>query len=76
MTPRLFMNNPEYVKYVHLLKQLHRLISEGKGDTEEADALRDEMDTPWHSLSKEEIDRVNSLAADLYTPGDPDETSS
>jgi hypothetical protein len=64
-TPR-FMDNPQYAEYVRLLKALHRRIAEDKDD-DEADALRDEMDAPWYSLSEEEIERVDGLAADLYT---------
>lgn len=64
-TPR-FMSNPQYAEYVRLLKALHRRIAEDKDD-DEADALRDEMDAPWYSLSEEELERVNGLAADLYT---------
>jgi tetratricopeptide (TPR) repeat protein len=67
MTAPRFMNNPEYVKSVLLLKQLHRMIVEGRGDTDEADAVRDEMDAPWYALSEEEVARVDRLGADLYT---------
>src|SRR4051794_25408915 len=67
MTAPRFMDNPEYVKYVGLLKQLHRMIATGKGDSDEADALRDEMDGPWSALSADEIARINRLGADLYT---------
>jgi hypothetical protein len=52
---------------VLLLKQLHRLIAEGRGDTGEADAVRDGMDAPWNALSEAEIARLNRLGADLYT---------
>lgn len=61
-----FINNPYYLEYESLLKDLHRLISDGKGDTEEADAVRDRMDTPEQHLSREEINRLNGLSADLY----------
>jgi tetratricopeptide (TPR) repeat protein len=66
MTAPRFMNNPQYAEYVRLLKALHRRLAEDKDD-DEADALRDEMDGPWYSLSEEEIARVDGLAADLYT---------
>jgi len=66
MTAPRFMNNPQYAEYVRLLKALHRRIAEDKDD-DEADALRDEMDAPWYSLSEEEIERVDGLSADLYT---------
>ena len=39
-----FAANPYYVACEEQLKKLHGLIAEGKGDTEEADALREELD--------------------------------
>lgn len=66
MSAPTFMNNPNYVEYVRLLRQLHRLIAEGN-DGDEADALRDDMDAPWYALSEEEIARIRGLSADLYT---------
>ena len=61
-----FADNPNYVQYESMLKDLHRLIAEGKGDSDEADALREAMDVPWRALSSEEIDRLNRLSSDLY----------
>src|SRR5579871_6740661 len=61
-----FAENPNYVRSESLLKDLHRLIAEGKGDSDEADTLRDAMDIPWRTLSREEIDRLNGLSSDLY----------
>jgi hypothetical protein len=61
-----FWDNPYYVEYETLLKKLHRLMAEGKGDSEEADAVRDEMDRPERELSREELARLNGLSADLY----------
>lgn len=58
--------NPEYIAYEKLLIELHRLIADGKGDDEEAEAVRDAMDTPWYRLSREEDDRMSGLSADLY----------
>ncbi len=61
-----FVDNPDYVTYERLLIELHHLIGEGKGDDEEAEALRDQMDDPWYKLSPEEDDRLGGLSADLY----------
>ncbi|HKI35140.1 MAG TPA: hypothetical protein VKA46_25005 [Gemmataceae bacterium] len=69
MSAATFMNNPNYVEYVRLLRQLHRLIAEGN-DGDEGDALRDDMDAPWYALSEEEIARIRGLSADLYTLDD------
>jgi tetratricopeptide (TPR) repeat protein len=61
-----FADNPYYVEYEALLKRLHRMIAEGRGDSDEADALRDEMDRPERQLSYEEMERLGGLSADLY----------
>ena len=61
-----FADNPFYVQYEALLEELHRLIAAGKGNEDEADAVRDEMDAPEQKLSQEEIMRLNGLSADLY----------
>ena len=60
-----------YREYVRLLRNLHALIAQGKGDSDEADRLRDLMDDPWYQMSPEEIRRVRGLSADLYTLVDP-----
>jgi len=61
-----FADNPLYVQYEALLKELHRLIAAGKGSEDEADAVRDEMDGPEQGLTQKEIMRLNGLSADLY----------
>ena len=53
-----FADNPDYVTYKRLLTELDRLIAEGKGDDEEAEAVRDRMDGPWYRLSSEEIEHI------------------
>jgi tetratricopeptide (TPR) repeat protein len=60
-----------YREYVKLLKELHSLIAQDRGDSEEADRLRDLMDDPWDRMSPEEIQRVRGLSADLYSLVDP-----
>ena len=54
-----------FVQYVGLLTQLHELVRQGKGDTPEADALRDQMDEPWGHLTEEEIAQARLLSADM-----------
>lgn len=56
----------QLASYVNLLVQLHRLIVAGKGDSEEADELRDRMDAPWTRMSEPEVRLTNNLAEDLY----------
>ena len=62
----LFASNPYYVKHEAQLTQLHHLMEKGKGDSEEADAVRDQMELSWWRLTEEEQDRVGGLSADLY----------
>lgn len=67
MAANVYLDNPNVAAYVRLLVELHRLIAAGKGDDEEADLLRDQMDVPWHHLSRAELALVDGLSADLYT---------
>jgi tetratricopeptide (TPR) repeat protein len=61
-----FADNPNYVRYETLLRKLHLLDVKGRGDAEEADQLRDEMDAPYRGLTSEEVARIRGLSADLY----------
>jgi hypothetical protein len=56
--------SPHFLEYIALLRQLRGLISDGKGESEEAERLRDRMDAPWLQLTAEEIARIDTLAAD------------
>jgi hypothetical protein len=49
-----------------LLLELHCLIGEGRGDTDQADRLRDEMDPLWDQLDERERDRIGGLSEDLH----------
>lgn len=65
-----FHDNPDYLESVRLLKDLHFLMLNGKGDEEAADRIREAMDAPWHRLSPAEMARIRGLSADLYTLGE------
>ena len=54
-----------YREYVRLLLGLHGLFVEGKGESPEADALRDRMDAAWEKLDHEQVEGVAGLASDL-----------
>lgn len=54
-------------EYSRLLLRLHDLIAEGKGDDEEAEAVRDEMDDPWYAMTERERERMAGLSEDLYS---------
>jgi tetratricopeptide (TPR) repeat protein len=59
-------DNPHFRDYEHLVHRLHRLIAARKGDTDEAGAVRDEMEEAWRHLSAEELRRLDGLLGDLY----------
>jgi tetratricopeptide (TPR) repeat protein len=57
---------PPALVYARLLILLHRLIGQGLGDSEEAEATADQMDSSWYALSAQEQTRMRGLAADLH----------
>src|SRR5438034_643962 len=59
------------IEYVDRLVRLHRLIAAGQGDSDAAEAVRDEMDLPWRKMSEREIALARDLSIDLYTISDP-----
>jgi len=60
------MSKEAYEQYEKLLRELHELIAQGKGETDEADEIRDRMDRPWHALTLEEQERLSQLSEELY----------
>lgn len=54
-----------YERYAACVRALHRLFVDGKGDGDEADALRDRMDEPWEALTSEQQALASGLTADL-----------
>ena len=61
-----FAQNSAYVSFEKRLRELHELIAVGEGDSEKADALREEMAADYRSLSAQEVERLNGLSEDLY----------
>src|SRR6266700_1979059 len=61
-----FWDNPHFREYERLLERLHSLIAAGNGDTDEAEAVRDDMEIAWRQLSPEELDRLDGLLGALY----------
>jgi tetratricopeptide (TPR) repeat protein len=57
---------PPVLAYARLTIEMHRLIGEGKGDSEEAEALADQMDTPWYAMTAQEQSRMRGLSSDLH----------
>ncbi len=52
-------------EYARLLMRLHRMWLKGKDGSEEADALRDQMDSLWVQLAESEIAELREYAAEL-----------
>ena len=59
------VTSEHYRALTKLLRELHRLIRDGEGDSDAADELRDVMDMHWRKISQDECDRVCQMAADL-----------
>jgi hypothetical protein len=57
---------PSVLAYAKFLRKLDELISEGKGDSQEAAALADAMDAPWYAMTAQEQARLSGLSGDLY----------
>jgi hypothetical protein len=61
---------PEHVpavqRYAKLLLELDQLMVQGKGNSPEADELREQMEMPWFEMSDSERERVGGLSEDLY----------
>ena len=55
------MSQRDKFQYATYIVLLHKLIKEGKGDTEEADKLRDKMDPLWYKLGPEEAEELSGL---------------
>ena len=58
--------NSEYLKYLRLTLALHIMLKQGKGESAEADLLREEVLPTWARLTEHERERLNGLSADLY----------
>jgi hypothetical protein len=54
-----------FLQYFDNLLKLHTLFEAGKGDTDEADEIREEMDAPWHGMTEEDQKRARDLSARL-----------
>jgi hypothetical protein len=62
-----FFDNPDFLKYVRLLKVLHDAIRRGSDESEEGEGIREQMDDPGSQLSPAEISGVNGISADFYS---------
>jgi hypothetical protein len=62
-----FPHDPPGRAFARLLRQLHALDKEGKNDGEEADAIREQMESLWQTLNATEQERFKELSGDLYS---------
>lgn len=51
--------------------RLHQLDRDGKGESEEADALREESDGPWYAMTQEEREEASKYSGDLDASTEP-----
>ncbi len=52
--------------HLRLLLELHTLMAAGKGDTEEADSVRDWMEKPWYGMSEADMRLSDDISEALY----------
>jgi tetratricopeptide (TPR) repeat protein len=67
MIAKAKLTSPTFDKFVGLLRKLHELIAQGKGDSDEAEVVRDAMDGPWSDLTHVEKELSQGLSGDLYS---------
>lgn len=53
------MSKEAYEQYLRLWLELDQLWAEGKGESEEAESLRDRMDAPWFEMTAKEIEEFH-----------------
>lgn len=56
--------------HTRLLRRLHELFQADRGDSEEADSIREEMGAHWYAMSEQERERMSGLSEDLYALGE------
>ncbi|HVC97275.1 MAG TPA: hypothetical protein VND64_26580 [Pirellulales bacterium] len=63
----VFHANPHYREYLHQLTRLHELIADGKGNSNEANAVREKLEQHVGHLNEREYRRAEGLCEDIYT---------
>jgi hypothetical protein len=64
------MASESYLEYKKLTIELHNLFAQGKGQSAEANEIRNRMEPPEQNLSEMEQDRLFNLSGDLYMISD------
>lgn len=49
-----------------LLRRLHALDEIGQGESNEAECIRDEMELPWRTMTKEDQEKMRKLSEQLH----------
>jgi hypothetical protein len=47
-------------------ESLHKLIADGKGDSPDADAIRERMEDPWYKMTADEQKEMDEYSVELY----------
>ena len=71
MSDKQFFDNPALSELAGLLYQLELAMQSGGCESPEADDLRERMEGPGANLSREEVDVIKGISADLYSLSDP-----
>src|SRR5437764_923770 len=58
--------NPSYADSLRGLLRLQALMAAGRGETDEAEAVREDLFDAWRQLGASEVARLDGLSADLY----------
>ncbi len=69
--PPQSLGSPNYRQVLRGYLRLHELTVEGRDESQDADAVRDSLDLPWHALTTGERERVQGLSADLFSISEP-----
>ena len=60
------MDTPEFKQIIIGTYKLHEMIECGAGDTDAADAIRDEMESTWYKLTQEQQKEAGRFSGLLY----------
>ena len=67
MNAERFFRNPHFREYLRLLRNLHESIRTGSDESDDGEAIRDQMDAPADFFTKSETESANGISADLYS---------
>lgn len=65
------MPREDLERFKALTLRLHQFDREGKGETPEADALREESEGPWRAMTQAEREEAAKYSGDLDATTEP-----